>query len=113
MPGNLKTFLAGAYHSFDHARYGACYLAEFDYRFNRRFHLAAKVPRLLRTAVQTQPPPLRVLRFSEAVSQSGDCKSGANLQEIQATAKDLFFHSLAVAQSLSSLTCNSRGLRQD
>ena len=35
------------------------------------------------------------------------------LHEIQATAKDLFFHSLAVTQSHSYLTTNSGGLRQD
>ena len=29
--GNLKTSMAGTYHSFDHARYGARYLAEFCY----------------------------------------------------------------------------------
>ena len=66
--GNLKTSLAGTYHSFDHARYGARYLAEFAYRFNRRFDLPAMVPRLLHAAVQTKPLPLRVLRLSEAGS---------------------------------------------
>ena len=68
MLGNLKTALSGTYHSFDHAKYGARYLAEFSYRFNRRFDLAAMVPRLLRAAVTTKPLPLRVLRLSEAGS---------------------------------------------
>lgn len=40
-------------------------------------------------------------------------KATQYLHEIQATAKDLFFHSLAVTQSLSYLTSNSGGLRQD
>jgi ISXO2-like transposase domain len=66
MLGNLKTALSGTYHSFDHVKYGARYLAEFSYRFNRRFDLAAKVPRLLRAAVTTKPHPLGVLRLSEA-----------------------------------------------
>jgi len=66
MLGNLKRSLAGTYHSFDHARYGARYLAEFAYRFNRRFDLPAMVPRLLRAAATTKPLPLRVLRLSEA-----------------------------------------------
>jgi transposase-like protein len=66
MLGNLKTALAGTYHSFDHAKYGARYLAEFAYRFNRRFDLAAMLPRLLRAAVVTKPHPLAVLRWSEA-----------------------------------------------
>lgn len=66
MLGNLKMSLAGTYHSFDHAKYGARYLAEFAYRFNRRFDLAAMLPRLLRAAVTTKPLPLATLRWSEA-----------------------------------------------
>ncbi|NDP39844.1 MAG: transposase [Rhodoferax sp.] len=72
MRGNLKTALAGTYHSFDHAKYAARYLAEFAYRFNRRFHLAAMRPRLLRAAVVTKPQPLAVLRWSEAGTSSGN-----------------------------------------
>lgn len=68
MLGNLKTALSGTYHSFDHVKYGARYLAQFAYRFNRRFDLAAMVPRLLRAAVTTKPHPLSVLRLSEAGS---------------------------------------------
>ncbi len=63
--GNLKTSMAGTYHSFDHARYGARYLAEFCYRFNRRFDLAAMVPGLLRALASTGPLPLTALRVSE------------------------------------------------
>lgn len=66
MLGNLKTSLNGTYHSIDHAKYGARYLAEFAYRFNRRFDLAAMVPRLLRAAVTTKPHTSAVLRLSEA-----------------------------------------------
>lgn len=50
------------YHSFDHAKYAARYLAEFAYRFNRRVDLARMLPRLLHTAVTTEPQPLRTLR---------------------------------------------------
>ena len=64
--GNLKTAFSGTYHSFDHAKYAARYLAEFAYRFNRRFDLAAMVPRLLRAAVLTRPLPLKSLQWSEA-----------------------------------------------
>ena len=39
MLGNLKTSLVGTYHAFNHAKYAARYLAEFAYRFNRRFDL--------------------------------------------------------------------------
>lgn len=66
MLGNLKTALSGTYHAIDHAKYAHRYLAEFAYRFNRRFDLAAMVPRLLRAAVTTKPHPLSVLRLSEA-----------------------------------------------
>ena len=66
MLGNLKTALSGTYHSFDHVKYGARYLAEFSYRFNRRFDLAAMVPRLLRAAAVTRPLPLKQLRWSDA-----------------------------------------------
>jgi hypothetical protein len=64
--GNLKTALTGTYHSFDHAKYGARYLAEFAYRFNRRYDMAAMLPRLLRAAAVTKPLPLKHLRWSEA-----------------------------------------------
>jgi transposase-like protein len=66
MLGNLKTSLAGTYHSFDHAKYAARYLAEFAYRFNRRFDMAVMLPRLLRAAATTAPQPLRTIRCSEA-----------------------------------------------
>lgn len=66
MLGNLKAALAGTYHSFDHAKYAERYLAEFAYRFNRRYDLAAMLPRLLRAAVTTKPQPLKLLQWSEA-----------------------------------------------
>lgn len=65
MLGNLKTSIAGTYHSFDHAKYAARYLAEFCYRFNRRFDLPSMLPRLLRALAVTKPLPLKVLRVSE------------------------------------------------
>jgi len=34
--GDLKTRLGGAYHAFDFAKYGTCYLGAFIYRFNQR-----------------------------------------------------------------------------
>ena len=63
--GNLKTALSGTYHAFDFAKYGQRYLADFQYRFNRRFDLHAMLPRLLRAAVLTKPQPSTKLRFSE------------------------------------------------
>ena len=50
------------------AKWNKCakrYLAEFAYRFNRRFDLAGMLPRLLRALVNTGPLPVRVLRCSE------------------------------------------------
>ena len=68
LPGNLKTALNGTYHAFNHAKYAQRYLAEFSYRFNRRFDLAAMVPRLLRAAATTETLPLGILRISETGS---------------------------------------------
>ncbi len=53
--GNLKTALAGTRHAFDFAKYAHRYLAEAQYRFNRRFNLASILARLMRAAVTTAP----------------------------------------------------------
>jgi len=63
--GNLKTALSGTYHAFDFSKYAARYLAEFQYRFNRRFDLASMMPSLLFAMMATLPQPLRKLRLSE------------------------------------------------
>ena len=63
--GNLKTALSGTCHAFDFKKYGHRYLAEFQYRFNRRFDLKGMLPRLLRAASLTKPHPSTKLRFSE------------------------------------------------
>ncbi len=47
MLGNLKTTLAGAYHSLKYRKYAAHYLAAFAYRFNRRFDLRDLASRLI------------------------------------------------------------------
>ena len=41
------------------------YLAEFEYRFNRRYDLAAMMPRLTWAAVRTPPMPYRLLKLAE------------------------------------------------
>jgi hypothetical protein len=38
------------------------YLAEFEYPFNRRYDLAAMMPRLLWAGVRTTPMPYRLLK---------------------------------------------------
>ncbi len=63
--GNLKTALRGAYKAFDFAAYGPRYLAEFQYRFNRRFNLTTIVDRLARDASLCSPHPERLIRVAE------------------------------------------------
>jgi len=63
--GNLKTALTGTYHSFDFLKYAHRYLAEAQYRFNRRFNLRSILPRLLRSACLTKPQSRQVIRAAE------------------------------------------------
>jgi ribosomal protein L37AE/L43A len=63
--GNLKTALSGTYHAFDFAKYAHRYLAEAQYRFNRRFNLASILARLLRAASLTPPWPASLIRMAE------------------------------------------------
>lgn len=63
--GNLKTAFAGTYHSFNFAKYAHRYLAEVQYRFNRRFDLSTIFVRLLRASAVTKPHPERRLRAAE------------------------------------------------
>jgi hypothetical protein len=59
---NVKRAISGSYHAIRQAKYARRYLAEAAYRFNRRFHLAAMLPRLLRAMVLCKPcaePSLR------------------------------------------------------
>jgi len=60
--GNLKTSFSGTFHAFGFAKYAHRYLAEVQYRFNRRFDLKIILRRLLVAAVSTPPRPGRVLR---------------------------------------------------
>ena len=62
---NLKIALAGTYHPFHFVKYAHRYLAKARYRFNRRFDLAAILPRLLRAAAVTRPQPGRLLRAAD------------------------------------------------
>lgn len=62
---NLKTAASGTYHAFNFAKYAHRYLAELQYRFNRRFDLSAILARLLRAAALTTPHPGAVIRMAE------------------------------------------------
>ena len=63
--GNLKTAFSGTYHAFDFEKYGHRYLAEVQYRFNRRFDLSVILDRLLRACAVTSPHPERIIRAAE------------------------------------------------
>lgn len=59
---NVKRALDGTYHVFRFAKYSHRYLAEAAWRFNRRFHLDAIMPRLVVTAARCQAWPETKLR---------------------------------------------------
>lgn len=63
--GNLKTALAGTYHAFCFEKYAHRYLAEYQYRFNRRVDLKAMLQRLLHAAATTSPRSEAWLRLAE------------------------------------------------
>ena len=63
--GNLKMALSGSFHAFNFKKYASGYLAEFTYRFNRRFDLRTLPARLLVAAAGCGPRPERVIRMAE------------------------------------------------
>ena len=62
--GNIKAAITGTYRSID-SKHVPRYLAEFEYRFNRRYDLAAMIPRLTWAAARTPPMPYRLLKLAE------------------------------------------------
>jgi hypothetical protein len=64
--GNTRTAMMGAYHGFKVSKYARSYLAESQYRFNRRFNLEMLVPRLLYACVQNDPRGLKWIRAAES-----------------------------------------------
>lgn len=65
MIGNVKRAINGTYHAIN-PKHLPRYLAEFCYRFNRRFQLENMLPRLAYVAVRTPPMPGRLLKLAEA-----------------------------------------------
>ena len=63
--GNLKRALSGTYHSFNFAKYARRYLAEFAYRFNRRFNLRTPMSSLITDCARTLSNPLHQIRLAE------------------------------------------------
>jgi len=62
---NLKTAMAGTYHAIKFAKYAHRYLAEVQYRFNRRFDLSSILRRLVRVAAATEPRNRGFIREAE------------------------------------------------
>ena len=60
--GNLKTTLAGTFHSLKYRKYAGHYLAAFAYRFNRRFDLRDIVARLIVDVARCSPAKASVAR---------------------------------------------------
>lgn len=61
--GNLKNAVRGTYHAVQ-PKHASRYLAEFQYRFNRRYDLRAMMPRLVFAAARTKPWPERILKLA-------------------------------------------------
>lgn len=62
--GNVKNAIHGTYRSVS-SKHLPRYLAEFNYRFNRRFQLKELVDRLVYVALRTPPMPRRLLTLAE------------------------------------------------
>jgi hypothetical protein len=62
--GHIKAAMAGTYRAVDQ-KHVPRYLAEFEYRFNRRYDLAAMLPRLTWSSVRTPPMPYWLLKLAE------------------------------------------------
>ena len=62
--GNIKASITGTYRAIS-TKHVPRYLAEFEYRFNRRYDLAAMIPRLAWASARTPPMPYRLLKLAE------------------------------------------------
>ena len=62
--GNIKAAIVGTYRAIDQ-KHVPRYLAEFEYRFNRRYDLTAMLPRLTWAAVRTPPMPYLFLKLAD------------------------------------------------
>lgn len=62
---NIKTALSGTYHAVKFAKYAYRYLAEVQFRFNRRYNLRAILGSLVHAMVMAPPSPSRGIRVAE------------------------------------------------
>ena len=65
MIGNVKNAITGTYHAIK-LQHLPRYLAEFCYRFNRRFQLEDMLPRFAYVAVRTPPMSNKLLKMAES-----------------------------------------------
>jgi len=63
--GNVKNALHGTFHAISKKHFPR-YLAEFCYRFNRRYNLEQMVARFGYVAVRTTPTPQRLMKVAES-----------------------------------------------
>lgn len=63
--GNFKNAIQETYHAADFEKSARRYLGEYQYRFNRRFNLAALLPRMIIAAICTGKRSERRLRLAE------------------------------------------------
>jgi len=62
--GNIKAAIVGTYRAVSE-KHVPRYLAEFEYRFNRRYDLGQMIPRLAVAAATTAPMPYRLLKLAD------------------------------------------------
>jgi transposase-like protein len=62
--GNIKAAMVGTYRAV-RAKHVPRYLAEFEYRFNRRYQLETMITRLAYVSVRTPPMPYRLLKLAD------------------------------------------------
>ena len=65
--GNIKAALVGTYRAV-REKHVPRYLAEFEYRFNRRYDLKTMIPRLAFVALRTAPMPYRLLKLADVAA---------------------------------------------
>ncbi len=62
--GNIKSAIRGTFHAVS-KKHTPRYLAEFEYRFNRRMDLPSMIERLVYVGLRTPPMPYRLLKMAE------------------------------------------------
>ena len=62
--GNIKAAMVGTYRAV-RDKHAPRYLAEFEYRFNRRYRLDTMIARLAYVSLRTAPMPYRLLKLAD------------------------------------------------